>query len=109
MKLILFKGNSGAFEKRDVYIKINNLLDADSDVTLISLTIADKLNPDSIKQNLVIRNAVLNTKPIDSKLVTFKTYSDSQLNQCTLRNTWVLLGLNAKYQKVQPRSPKIKF
>ena len=109
MKLILFKGNSGAFEKRDVYIKINDLLDADSDVTLISLTIADKLNPDSIKQNLVIRNAVLNTKPIDSKLVTFKTYSDSQLNQWTLRNTWVLLGLNAKYQKVQPRSPKIKF
>ena len=96
-------------------IKISALLDADSDATLISLTIADKLNADGIKQNLGIWNAVLNKKPIDSKLVTFKTlinlinWSISQLYQFIMRNIWVVLGLSEKYQKYNPDHLKSNF
>ena len=52
-------------KNKDICIETSALLDADSDTSLISLGIVNKLNVDSIKLNMRIQNEVLNEKPKD--------------------------------------------
>ena len=59
-------------------IRTNALLDTCSDTTIIRSNIANYLKSDGVTQNLKIENAVLNQKPLQSKLVSFEIYSDSQ-------------------------------
>ena len=59
-------------------IRTNALLDTGSDATLVRSDIANYLKLDGVTQNLKIANAVLNQKPLQSKLVSFEIYSDSQ-------------------------------
>ena len=59
-------------------IRTNVLLDTGSDATLVRSDIANYLKVDGVTQNLKIANVVLNQKPLQSQLVSFKIYSDSQ-------------------------------
>ena len=61
-------------------IRTNALLDTSSAATLVRSDIANYLKLDGVTQNLKIANAVLNQKPLQSKLVSFEIYSDSQPN-----------------------------
>ena len=54
------------------------LLETGSDATLVRSGIANYLKLDGVTQNLRIVNAVLNQKPLQSILVSFEIYSDSQ-------------------------------
>ena len=64
---------------------------------------------DGISQNLKIANAVLNQKPLQSKLVSFEIYSDSQPDPFTITNVWVVSNLSVKYRKDNPNSVKLSY
>ena len=64
---------------------------------------------DGISQNLKIANAVLNQKPLQSKLVSFEIYSDSQPDPFTITNAWVVPNLSFKYRKYNPNSVKLSY
>ena len=78
-------------------IRTNALLDTDSEATLIRSNIVNYLKLDGATQNLKIANAVLNQKPLQSKLVSFEIYSDCQLDLFTITNAWVVPNLCVKY------------
>ena len=85
------------------------LLDTCSDATLVRSDIANYLKLDGVTQNLKIANAVLNQKPLQSKLVSFEIYSDSQPDPFTITNAWVVPNLSVKYQKYNPNSIKLSY
>ena len=89
--------------------RTNALLDTGSDATLVRSDIANYLKLDGVTQNLKIANAVLNQKPLQSKLVSFEIYSDSQPDPFTITNTWVVPNLSFKYQKYNPNSVKLSY
>ena len=90
-------------------IRTNALLDTGSDATLVRSDIANYLKLDGVTQNLKIANAVLNQKPLQSKLVSFEIYSDSQPDPFTITNAWVVPNLNVKYRKCDPNSVKLSY
>ena len=71
-------------------ISINALLDTGSDVTIVRSDIENYLKLDGVTQNLKIANAVLNQKPLQSKLVSFEIYSDSLPDPFIIANAWVV-------------------
>ena len=85
------------------------LLDTGSDATLVRSDIANYLKLDGVTQNLKIANAVLNQKPLQSKLVSFEIYSDSQPDPFTITNVWVVSNLSVKYRKYNPNSVKLSY
>ena len=88
-------------------IRTNALLDTGSDATLVRSDIANYLKLDGVTQNLKIANAVLNKKPLQSKLVSFEIYSDSQRDPFTITNAWVVPNLSVKCRKYNPNSVKL--
>ena len=88
-------------------IRTNALLDTGSDATLVRSDIANYLKLDGVTQNLKIANAVLNKKPLQSKLVSFEIYSDSQRDPFTITSEWVVPNLSVKYRKYNPNSVKL--
>ena len=90
-------------------IRTNALLDTGSDATLVRSDIANYLKLDGVTQNLKIANAVLNQKPLQSKLVSFEIYSDSQPDPFTITNVWVVSNLSVKYRKYNPNSVKLSY
>ena len=72
------------------WIRTNALLDTSSAATLVRSDIANYLKLDGVTQNLKIANAVLNQKPLQSKLVSFEIYSDSQPDPFTITNAWLV-------------------
>ena len=83
--------------------------DTGSDVTLVRSDIANYLKLDGITQNLKIANAVLNQKRLQSKLVSFEIYSDSQPDPFTITNARVVPNLSVKYRKYNPNSVKLSY
>ena len=75
-------------------IRANALLDTDSDAILVRSNIVNYLKLDGVTQNLKIANAILNQKPLQSKLVSFGIYSDSQPDPFTITNAWVVPKLH---------------
>ena len=61
----------------ETYIRTIALLDTGSDATLVRLDIANCLKLDAVTQNLKVANAVLNIRPLQSKLVYLEIYSNS--------------------------------
>ena len=90
-------------------IRTNALLDTDSDATLVRSNIVNYLKLDGFTQNLKIANAVLNQKPLQSKLVSFGIYSDSQPDPFTVTNAWVVPNLCVKYRKCNPNPVKLSY
>ena len=78
-------------------IRTNALLDTGSDATLVRSDIANSLKFEGVTQDLKIANAVLNPNPLQSKLVSFQIYSDSQPDPFTITNAWVVPNLSVKY------------
>ena len=64
---------------------------------------------DGVTLNLKIANAVLNQKPLQSKLVSFEIYSVSQPDPFTITNAWVVLNLSVKYRKHNPNSINLSY
>ena len=90
------------FKSGETCIRINSLLDTGSDATLVRLDIANYLKLDGVTQKSKIANAILNQKPLQSKLVSFEIYSDSPPDPFTIANAWVVPNLSVKYRKYNP-------
>ena len=90
-------------------IRTNALLDTGSDATLVRSDIANYLKLDGVTQNLKIANAVLNQKPLQSKLVSFEIYSDSQPDPFIITTAWPVPNLSVKYRKYNLNSVKLCY
>ena len=64
---------------------------------------------DGVTQNLKIANAVSNQKPLQTKLVFFEIYSDSQPDPFTITNVWVVPNMSIKYRKYNLNSLKLAY
>ena len=91
------------------WIRTNALLDTSSAATLVRSDIANYLKLDGVTQNLKIANAALNQKPLQTKLVSFEIYSNSQPDPFTITNAWVVPNLSVKYRKYNPNSVKLFY
>ena len=90
-------------------IRTKALLDTDSEATLVRFNIVNYLKLDGVTQNLKIANAVLNQKLLQSKLVSFGIYSDSQPGPFTITNAWAVPNLCVKYRKCNPNPVKLSY
>ena len=85
------------------------LLDTGTDATLVRSDNANYLKLDGVTQNLKIANAVLNQKPLRSKLVSFNIYSYGQPDPFTITNAWVVPNLSVNYRKYNPNYVKLSY
>ena len=83
----------------------NAILDAESDTTLISQDIADKLNLQGTNKTLNITKAVATKKKILSKMVNFQIkVQNANCKAVDIENVWVFKTLNIPYSKIEENS-----
>ena len=78
----------------DKTFRANALLDSGSDSTLISKTLADKLNLCGGERSLTITNVMSTKLKIKSKLVNFSVSSNFHPSRIEISNAWVVDNLN---------------
>ena len=84
----------------DKTFRANTLLDSSSNSTLISKTLADKLNLCGQKPSLTITNVMLKKLKIKSKLVKFSVLSNFHPPRIEISNAWVVDNLNLPSYKM---------
>ena len=78
----------------DEEISVNALLDAGSDSTLISKSLACYLNLSGQEREIQFSNAISSTTKIKSKLVNFSISSGSHPGKINVKNAWIVENLN---------------
>ena len=89
--------------------KVYALLDFGSDSTLISKTLADKLNLLAKQHHLNLSNVLNHKSTLISKLVNFSICSDIHPEKIQIQNTWVVEHLDLPKHEINPDHLKNKF
>ena len=87
-------------------VKINALLDAGADSTLIREDIAKQLDLHGNSRNLKIHNAFLKSKTVESKLVNFSVSSKDHPEKIDIKNAWAVPNLNIRHHSYNVESLK---
>ena len=82
-------------------VHTNAVLDAGSDVTLIREDIAHILNLRGKNKTLEIRNALLNSLSVQSKIVSFSVSSSSHPEKIAIDNAFIVPNLNVRSHKMK--------
>ena len=92
----------------DKIFRANVLLDTGSDSTLISKTLADKINLCGGERSLTITNIMSTKLKIKSKLVNFSVTSNLHAYRIEISNAWVVDNLNLPSYKMTNDFPHLR-
>ena len=87
-------------------MKVNALLDAGADSTLIRVDIAKKLDLHGSSRNLEIHKPFLKSKTVESKLVNFSVSSKGHPEKIKIKNAWAVPNLNIRHHSYNVKSLK---
>ena len=87
-------------------MKVDKLLNSASDFTLVTKTLADKLNLEGKSQILTLSNAVCSSTKTISKLVNFHIFSPLHPSKIPTSNAWVIENLDFPQFKINKNNIK---